>query len=131
MILLIASLQLLSCCYAVHQYIPYTKYNCTGTESQWGYTLLSRTQTMNPTNQTNRRLLTLVHVLDGNNTDLFVRVIPSKFKTFVLTLNKRSAILKCILMRSLKQCLSILEKDVSVWEPHYCRYKQLLIYMCL
>lgn len=57
----------------------------------------------------------LVRVLNGINKDFFVRVIPSRLKTFVLTLTKIFAILRCIPVRPLKQCLSILEEDVSVY----------------
>jgi len=37
--------------------------------------------------KTNGKLLMLLHVSCGNNRDLFVEVIPSKPKTFVLTQN--------------------------------------------
>lgn len=64
--------------------------------------------------ETNGKLLLLVHMLHGSNKDLFVRVIPSRLKSFVLTLYKIFAILRFITVRHLKQYLSILGKDVSV-----------------
>ncbi|KAK4821384.1 hypothetical protein QYF61_018922 [Mycteria americana] len=64
--------------------------------------------------ETHGKLLMLMHVLYRNNKDLFVRVTPSKPKTFVLTLNKMFVILKYIPMKSLKLYLYILEKDVFV-----------------
>lgn len=68
----------------------------------------------------------LVHVLNGNK-DLFVRVIPSRLKTFVLTLSKIFAILRCIPVRPLKQCLSILEEDLSLQEPLAILYSEVIL----
>lgn len=64
--------------------------------------------------ETNSKLLMLMHTLYKNKRNSFVKVISSRPKTFVLTLNRMSAILKYILMEPLKLYLYILEKDVFV-----------------
>jgi len=60
------------------------------------------------------KLLMLIHELYVNNKDLFMRVTPSKPKTFLLILNKIFVILKYIQMNPLKPYSYILEKDVFV-----------------
>lgn len=54
----------------------------------------------------------LTRVEYRNNKDLLFGVTPAKPKTFVFTLNKISVILKCILTKTLKLYLNILENDV-------------------
>ena len=60
------------------------------------------------------KLLILLHVLCGNNRDLFVKVILSRPKTFVLTQNKMFVTLKYTLMKPLKLHLYVLEMDAFV-----------------
>ena len=64
--------------------------------------------------ETNGKLLKLMHVLYGNNKNLFVKVISLRPKTFVLMLNKMCVVLKYILMKPLRLYLYMLEMDVFV-----------------
>ena len=62
----------------------------------------------------NGKLSMLLHVLCRNNRDLFVKVVPSRSKTFVLTQNKICVTLKYTLMKPLKLHSYVLEMDAFV-----------------